>query len=224
MINVLVWRYKLDLFSHVRTAPSAWSPSRAHQDTRALALAASLGPSRWDAWHSVVTSTTSSASSRCTTTATRMAAYSVPPARLSMGSRRATSPPARWSTMSSPTHCPDILTAKPSGSYTISLLASRYSKDINVSGTSAAESSTKEILMFLSLLFLGIMFLGPRTPKSRQTFHRSWVSQTLLPPWQWEGPQGKKKKKTSRLFIDTSSTCEISSFLISSLRSWGCFW
>lgn len=117
---------KCSISSHFRTVPSAWRPWRGHQATKAPVLVGSPGLSQWDVWHSVVTSTTSSALWQCTTMATRMAACSVPPARPSMESRLATSPQARWSTTSSPTHSLATLTAKPSGSFITSLLASRY--------------------------------------------------------------------------------------------------
>lgn len=112
--------------SLLRTAPSAWRPWLGHRDTKAPASVASPGLSQLAAWRSVVTSTTSSASSPCTTMATRTAACSVPPARPSTESRLATNPRARWSTMSFPTRYPATLTAKPSGSFITSLLASRY--------------------------------------------------------------------------------------------------
>lgn len=123
--NLRKSRNKTFLSSQLRTAPSAWRPWLAHLGIRAPEWVESLEQSQWAVWHSVVTSTTSSALLQCTTTATRTAACSVPPARPSTGSRRATSPPERWNTMSFPIHYLATLTAKPSGSYTTSLLASR---------------------------------------------------------------------------------------------------
>lgn len=109
-----------------RIAPSAWRLWPDLQATKVLASGASREPSRWAGWYSVATSTTSSASSPCTTMATRMAACSAPRARLSTESRLATSPLERWSTMLFPTPYLATPTAKPSGSFITSLQASRY--------------------------------------------------------------------------------------------------
>lgn len=118
--------YFMRRLSFCRTAPSAWRLWQGHRATKDLASVASPVPSLWAAWHSVVTSTTSSALSPCTTTATRTAACSVPPVRPSTESRQETSLQARWSTMSFLTRFQDTPTAKPSGSFITSLLASRY--------------------------------------------------------------------------------------------------
>lgn len=173
-----------------RTALSAWRPWPGRQATKDLVLEGSPGPSQWAAWCSVVISTTSSALSLCTTMATRMAACSAPHARPSTESRLATSPQEKWSIMSSLTRYQVTLTAKPSGSFIISLRASRYSL-AHLYMTLVCKW-TKDVCLFGWANEFCSCCLGPRAPKSRQTLHCPWVPQTLLPPWQRERTQGKE--------------------------------
>lgn len=66
---------------------------------------------------------------------------------------------------------------------------------------------------------------GPRAPKPRQTLHCPWVPQTLLPPWQREGTQGKWENSSfwPHVQFEDYTWWPVSSSLSPS-RFWGCFW
>lgn len=109
----------------LRIALSVWSLSVARLVIKAQVSVAFLGLSQWVVCLSVGISTTCSAWWPCTTTATKTAAFSVPPARPSTVLKPATSHQERWNTTSFLTPFLDTLTAKPSGLSTTYPLAFR---------------------------------------------------------------------------------------------------